>query len=210
MNCNIFPDLKPGKWIKINLNEESKNANVNFADAKACTEWNLAILKKYNADYSYGGFLEDRSNVWQNTYLKENGTFIHLGVDYFVPTGTNVSLPRPGKLIHIMDDKDQNWGWGRRLTFRLETNKNEKPIVLIYGHLASDITCALGKNYEQGHIVGRIGTIEENGGWFPHLHVQIMRNRLVTQYRSLSEIDGYGTGINNSYIIDPETVIKIN
>ena len=94
-----------------------------------------ALLDAYHSrvgiDYSYGGWLEDRSTVWSGTYLDETRSFTHLGVDLNAPTGTPIATDHHGSVIRIDDDHPEEGGWGPRILFRLR----DAPIILIYAHL---------------------------------------------------------------------------
>ena len=99
---NIFPNLKPGKWIRLDLNEKSKTANdtsLDLTNPKLCKYWISTLNFREKARYSFGGFLEDRSNLWKDIdYLKSSNAFTHLGVDYTVPVGAEVAIPARGEV----------------------------------------------------------------------------------------------------------------
>lgn len=50
----------------------------------------------------------------------------------------------------------------------------------LYGHLTKDSLANMreGKTVKKGDVVGRVGSIAENGGWPPHLHFQIITDLL--------------------------------
>lgn len=189
----LFPSLK-GSWGKLDFGKESLAVTDEpnpFLDPKFCGEWAEKLHKRDGIDFSYGGYLEDRSNLWRGHYMKPDHAW-HLGIDYNVPVGTPIHLPFNAPLIASVMDRDQNGGWGGKLIFK----RLDK--FLIIGHLAKEgLAAKVGMNYSAGSIVGRIGATEENGNWFPHLHVQGVAGR-----NEPREVDGYGklySGIEADY-----------
>jgi murein DD-endopeptidase MepM/ murein hydrolase activator NlpD len=203
---NIFPSLK-GKWVNINLDEESKNTQLDLSDPLVCSNWISDLHRSLDADYSYGGFLEDRTHIWRFHPSEKSKSLIHLGVDYNVPSNTPVSLPMDAKVFHIMKDPRNSRGWGGRVIFLLDDGN-----YLLYGHLKQDISLKSGQLCAKGDIVGTVGEINENGNWFPHLHVQLMDPDFISYFASrLNSIDGY-LPIDHpllKYVIDPKKVITI-
>src|SRR3954470_6119082 len=61
-----------------------------------------ALFRYDRRDWTtYGGYGEDRRNIWDKTYLKETKQFIHLGVDIQMPKGTEVIAPFDAQLIDV-------------------------------------------------------------------------------------------------------------
>ena len=48
---------------------------------------------------------------------------------------------------------------------------------VLYGHLGSEVldSWTIGQSFAKGSILARIGDENENGGWAPHVHVQMSR-----------------------------------
>jgi hypothetical protein len=200
-----FPNLL-GKCAVINLNEESKKVSLNLNDPKICEKWIQELHRQKNVRYSYGGFLENRSDFLRDSYNKEHNLFIHLGVDYNVPAGTEVALTEESVLADIFEDSDQNGGWGKRAIFRILNGQS----YLIYGHLKRNSELKLGKIYKPGEIIGVVGDSNENGGWWPHLHIQFVTRKFILAHKpDFNRIDGYAA--ENSPLINevmnPEFII---
>lgn len=183
----IFPKLKEGKWAEINLNEESKKVDRDLSKIEECKKWIKLISKEKGIDYIFGGFKENRSNLWKNHYNAQSEKFIHLGMDFTVPNGTIVSIPEKGRLIYIRDDEDSFGGWGREIIWELESGN-----YLLIGHLSKEEEKEIvGKIQESGTIIGKVGDSNENGGWWPHLHVQLMEKEFIENHKKMEDIDGY-------------------
>jgi murein DD-endopeptidase MepM/ murein hydrolase activator NlpD len=186
----LFPHLKEGIFGYINQNEESLlEQAVNFTDPAEFGRWIRMLHRDKGFDYSYGGFLEDRSNLWKAHYMKDSHSFMHLGVDYYVPEGTEVALPLDGTIAHVMADKDQNGGWGGRVLMQLKHNRE---LFALFGHLAHNLYVSAGDSCNEAKIIGKVAGHKDNGGWYPHLHLQIMDSSFVKKYQdNLDSIDGY-------------------
>ena len=217
---HLFPTLLPENWGYLNLNDEAQksiaqNYNLDFTNPNSCNAWIEKLHREKGIKYSYGGFLEERSTLWKEHYQKETGAFVHLGVDYNVPANTFVTLPCDGVVVDVMHDKDQFGGWGGRIMWKLQTSNalslSSSSLYLIYGHLGQPIFPEVGKQYRKGEIVGRIGESFENGGWHPHLHVQVMDEEFIKYFSYLKSIDGYlpQGHVLLSHIYDPERVFRV-
>ena len=182
----LFPGLE-GDWSKLNVDDIAVDAckllNIGpndpnpFLDPETVDNWMGFVHKLLRCDYSYGGYLEDRSTLWRGDYQKP-GELIHLGVDFNVSEGVVVTMPTWGKLVHSFNDPDQNGGWGGKLIFECKQG------YLLFGHL-KDIPNDIGTKYSPGHKIGVVAEAECNGGWGPHLHLQLMRE-------FNPDVDGYG------------------
>ncbi len=178
---SLFPQLL-GKWEpNILLNEYfslvQKYVKYNpFLEVNLAQEWINLLHKTYGVDYSYGGYLENREQLLTNTYLNP-GERIHLGVDYWVPEGTEVFLPVNAQLVYSGHDGDDDGGWGGKLVFHY------KDLYFILGHLDNLVT-EIGYTYTKCRV-GVVAGVDRSGGWIPHLHVQCMRKPDYT-------VDGYG------------------
>lgn len=155
-----------------------------------------AMMDRYHAelklDWSYGGWLENRKDIWAGTYLRELGLWIHLGLDLNVPAGTTVSAVAAGEIVYEGTDAPLVGGWGQhviqKIQYRGETH------ALIYAHLAKRrVHGPLQRPVAKGAVLGHVGSPQENGGWFPHLHLQLFSDiEGVTDWAAFSrDMDGY-------------------
>lgn len=175
----LFPQFEPYNWAYLDLDYHSRDVVGEpnpLIDPAKCQEWIDGLHKEFHVERSYGGYLENRSNVWRGWYQKP-GEFFHLGIDYNVPAGTLVHMPVPGVLVHSEIDPDTVCGWGGKVIFRV------KDMYLVVGHL-KDIVTEM-REYATGEIIGRVAPWPENGNTFHHVHVQAMKHFDPTA-------DGYG------------------
>ena len=103
---------------------------------------------------------------------------VHLGVDLFVEPGMMVHAPVPG-VVHDSGASQSALGYGPMVVLRHETDDGTVFFTL-YGHLDPEALalCPPGRAVAPGAQLGRIGTSDVNGGWTPHLHVQIIMDLL--------------------------------
>jgi murein DD-endopeptidase MepM/ murein hydrolase activator NlpD len=184
----LFPQLRQYTWKEINLNEEAKSLPVDkpnpLLDAGYCQEWVYERILKHSCSYCYGGYLEDRSVLWRGHYQKA-GHAIHLGTDFTVIAGTYVYAPFSGKVVHCFHDDDTEGGWGGRIIVEHAGG------FCLFGHL-SHLELRVGQEIHKGGIFAKVGTKEENGNWFPHLHIQGISPRMLHLHsEDLRTIDGY-------------------
>lgn len=122
------------------------------------------------------GYGEDRSLYTQTLFAKpgEEPRTVHLGLDIFAAAGAPVFAPMDGRL-HSFNDNAQAGDYGP--TIILEHAPMPGVVFhTLYGHLsrASIAELAAGQAFAAGSPLGKLGAREENGGWTPHLHFQII------------------------------------
>jgi 4-aminobutyrate aminotransferase-like enzyme/Ser/Thr protein kinase RdoA (MazF antagonist) len=103
---------------------------------------------------------------------------VHLGVDLYMEPGSAVTAPLEGT-VHSLRDNDAPLDYGS--TVILEHNPaGGVAFYTLYGHLSRNSLAGLhqGQTLKKGETVGWIGSSEENGGWPPHLHFQIVSDLL--------------------------------
>ncbi len=98
---------------------------------------------------------------------------VHLGIDVFLPAGTPVRAPLEGS-VHSVEICAGPLDYGAVVTLRHDDGA-VGPFFTLYGHLAHDVTRSLspGQRVSAGEVIARLGAVEENGGWTPHLHFQL-------------------------------------
>lgn len=215
----IFPRLKDKTFGYVNLNLEASEwlANKKFVEDKnplldpvICQQMVDDVHRKYHLDFSYGGWMEDRSLLWRGSYLESKKNFIHLGIDLNVPAGTEIALGFDVEIVKVDDDYPEDGGWGPRITVR----HLSQPVYLIYAHLGREIKQQVGDKVRAGEVFARVGEPPFNGNWFPHLHVQTISPEYFAELEknnSWGQLDGYGSlndlTINAARFKDPTQYI---
>lgn len=203
----LFPTFAREKFAPVNLDSEARlwaaeNTALFAKDGEnplRLTENNTRLVdwvhKKYDVRASFGGYLEDRSFLWKDTYLSASGSFIHAGVDINLPAGTPIRLPFDGTILRTDDDTPELWGWGPRvfvLPRHQEILNPRESFVLILAHLSTP-RVRPGEIARAGTHLADVGTPPDNGGWFPHIHLQALRRDFFDELNSsgFEALDGY-------------------
>lgn len=119
-----------------------------------------------------GGYGEHRI-LYRDKALFGQERFVHLGVDIWLPVGTAVRLPLGGKVHGFAYNEGRgNYGATIIMAHQLEG----VVFYSLYGHLSLQSLKSLSeeKEIKAGEVFANIGDLEENGGWAPHLHFQLI------------------------------------
>ncbi len=157
-------------------------------DPAICEEFVAWVHKKHNAAWSFGGYLEDRTQLWRGSYLDPAGSAIHAAIDVNVPAGTPVRAGVSGSVVLADSDAPLVGGWGSHII----VEPDEFPFVFLFGHLGPDLP-SVGEKVIPEAIIGSIGASPHNGVWFAHLHFQVVaREEFYNRYHaSTKTMDGY-------------------
>lgn len=99
---------------------------------------------------------------------------IHLGIDLFVAPGTAVYAPLEG-VVHALANNTRELDYGPVVILRHVTSDRQEFFTL-YGHLTRETLRQLrvGQAIARGEKFARAGATQENGGWPPHVHFQVI------------------------------------
>lgn len=169
--------LDASTYIPIDLSSSSKLLkNINISDPLKMDVFMNDFLTKNNKKVAYGGYIEKRNLYDRSDYFNgDSKRNIHLGIDLWCPTRTNVLTPLKGK-IHSFANNLNFGDYGP--TIILEHELDNIVFYTLYGHLSIDSLTDLkkGKQVKKGETIAQLGNHEENGNYAPHLHFQIIEN----------------------------------
>ena len=99
---------------------------------------------------------------------------IHIGLDLFAAAGTAVFAPLAG-VVHACADNNARQDYGPVIILRHATDDGTEFFTL-YGHLSRESLDRLtvGRAVAAGEQIATLGSAEVNGGWSPHLHLQLV------------------------------------
>lgn len=99
---------------------------------------------------------------------------VHLGLDLFASPGTPVHAPLAGTVLAVTDN-DRPLDYGPTVILH-HTTPDGTGFHTLYGHLdrATLDHLAPGDRVASGDVIGWLGDASVNGGWPPHLHLQVM------------------------------------
>ena len=103
---------------------------------------------------------------------------IHIGLDLFAAVGTPVFTPLDGELYAWADNRSA-LDYGPVIILRHQTDDGTEFFTL-YGHLSRKSLDKLtaGRAVKAGERIATLGPAAVNGGWTPHLHLQIITDLL--------------------------------
>ena len=133
-----------------------------------------AQMKALNAEVSWGRYNEERF-IYQDTehFADRQQNTLHLGVDLGVPAGIAVCAPLEAEVYSVQNNNQQG-DYGPTVILKHTTAQGV--FHTLYGHLGQNCLSQLrvGQKLQGGEAFAQIGTTQENGGWPPHLHFQIV------------------------------------
>lgn len=180
----LFPSIATNESHHLDLSVSSKwighQEDFNNLDL---FEYKINRLQKEHPNKIIaGGYLEPRALYTSEAFDKvgNSGTdsrTIHLGVDFWLPSGTPVHALLDGEVVIAVNDAGYK-DYGGLVILKHQTDQFE--FYTLYGHLsvASAKAHQVGDYIKKGEQLGALGTSEENGNWVPHLHFQVMLSLL--------------------------------
>ena len=125
--------------------------------------------------WSIGRYGEQRGIYTQALFLGDGeARSVHLGVDLGGPVGVAVHAFAPGRVVYA-DFLSADGDYGHALVCHHELRAQNTACYVLLGHLskASLARSPVGRTFEAGEVLGWLGDASENGGWPPHVHVQL-------------------------------------
>ncbi|WP_168797456.1 aminotransferase class III-fold pyridoxal phosphate-dependent enzyme [Neolewinella litorea] len=175
-----------GRLVPIDLGVGSRQLglNRNFEQLPAFVKHMRRVLEDLDADIGVGGYGEVRPVYTTDAFAGEGNSgprwrSVHLGLDFWArDSGGTVFAPIDGTVRHCGIDPTPG-GYGGTLIL------SHEPIPgltfhSLFGHLspASIAHFPAGTQVQRGQAIARLGGSDENGGWPPHLHFQLMLDLL--------------------------------
>lgn len=202
----VFPMLG-GSWDYANLGERADAAWGGMPadvpspclEPEACGNWIKTIAESLGVDRVWGGYGERRKTLWKG-YYEDAPVVIHLGLDFNgLPPGCPVAVPGAVRVANSWGDPSEHNGWGGRLIMEM-AERWRGTRYLLYGHLDPRLLPHVGEAFLAGEVVGVIAPSRFNGGWDPHLHVQLVSDAMFEAYRGrLEDLDGYYLADDDGY-----------
>ena len=144
--------------------------------------WLEQEFARFDARFAIGLYGEDR-DVYKGPQFRSPASpearSQHLGVDIFIRAGSRLYAPLPGRVLSVVDNAAP-YDYGPTVILEHQAGPDGPLFWTLYGHLSRETlgTITAGQPVEAGQLIGFIGDHTVNGGWSPHLHFQIMTDRL--------------------------------
>ena len=184
-NCaDLFPTFNKKEIHHIDLSVSSKW--IGHQHEIGDLEWFQFKINRLQSQHLNkviaGGYLEPRSIYTSSAYdkLGNNGResrTIHLGIDFWFPSGTPVHALFDGEVVTAVNDAgNKEYGGLVILKHKVE----DFDFFTLYGHntVQSALKHQIGDIIKKGDKISELGNYPENGNWAPHLHFQVMLSML--------------------------------
>ena len=178
----------------------SKNGLDSYINAKLKTGDRIGV----------GLYDEDRE-IYRRSSLFDANTeprTVHLGMDLIIPAYTEVFAPLDAR-VHSFQNNNQFGDYGP--TIILEHNFDDIKFYTLYGHLSLSSLRDIKKNQKirAGERIATIGKKSENGGWFEHLHFQI----IIDMFGKEGDYPGVAKKSERDYYLtlcpDPNLILQV-
>lgn len=180
LHQDIYPvlgrDFKEDDYLDLDLsvnNDEIRALDV----VEGLDEYINSKLRLAGKQVAIGGYKEERDFYWSSPLFKselEKRT-IHLGIDLWTKPMQSIYAPVDG-IVHSVKYNNLPLDYG--YTVLLKHSIGGFTFYALYGHLSDKgmDRLALGQRVSQGEIFAFVGHPDTNGGWAPHLHLQIIKD----------------------------------
>ena len=184
---NIYPlfgDLLKGQPHVFDFSSKNpKTLDYNLNNFQEFNEDIFNELKHSGKKWGIGKYLEERKNILRGSINIINEKRIyHLGLDIIVPYNSVVFCPLDGT-VYKLGKETQKGNYGGYLVIKHEIK--DQTFYSLYGHLKTPHKVQLGQELVAGQELGKIGKESDSGGWFCHLHLQIITQKAM--YEGYSE-----------------------
>ena len=174
---------EPSIVLDLSISSPILSGDTRLNDEPHVTERVFGLMREANVRVSIGRYDEPRLLYVAPSFagdgrLTDEHRTIHIGLDLFADAGTPVFAPLTG-VVHAMVDNDRPQDYGPVIVLRHETNQGDEFFTL-YGHLSRESLSRgrVGQSVDAGDQIATLGSADVNGGWTPHLHLQIITDLL--------------------------------
>ncbi len=133
-------------------------------------------IEREGAEFALGLYREDRTIYRAPQFDLGDGRrrSLHMAVDLWLAAGTPVFAALDG-VVAVVADNQAPLDFGGLVLLEHETDEGV-PFWTLYGHLDPESIAGLaaGDAVAAGAQIARLGDVGVNGGWPPHLHLQLL------------------------------------
>ena len=182
----VEPDLRVDSVVVLDLSFGSRELGdlTELSDVEAFTQKLFGRLKAAGASVGVGRYNEARP-IYTSELFKAQGNdgaewrTVHLGLDLFMKAGSPIFAPIAGRIYSFCNNAGL-LDYGPTIILEHTVASGSLTFFTLYGHLSEDSLEGLyhGMPVKQGERIASIGDYPINGGWPPHLHLQIIVDML--------------------------------
>lgn len=125
--------------------------------------------------FGVGKYNEHRPNMYKGDLFEQDARTVHVGIDIGCPAETPIHAFETGRIVH-QGYNPEPFDYGHVMVTEHQ-QINGQTVWVLWGHLSKKSISrrTIGTSFEKGDILGWVGDKSENGGWNPHLHIQLSR-----------------------------------
>lgn len=182
-NTDIFPlfgdYLKGEPYVFDFSSSNPKTLEYNLTDFDVFDQMIFEELYASSAQWGIGRYLEERKNLLRlYSNIIQEKRYYHLGLDIVVPYDIPMYAPLNAEVYKI-GKETQIGNYGGFVI--LKHCVNQVTFYSFYGHLKTPHSISEGDQIKAGQEFARIGKESDSGGWFCHVHLQILTERAVDE-----------------------------
>ncbi len=123
--------------------------------------------------FGIGKYNEHRPGMYTGELFETEARTIHMGIDIGAPVHTPIYAFDNGRILH-QGFNPEPFDYGHVIVTE-HTDEIGNPFWVLLGHLSKSSVghLATGTLFKKGDVVAWVGPKSENGGWNPHLHIQL-------------------------------------
>ena len=176
----LFGELLKGDPYVFDFSSKNpKTLNYNLNNFQEFNEDIFNELKNSGKKWGIGKYLEERENILRGSINIINEKRIyHLGLDIIVTYNSVVFCPLDG-YVYKLGKETQKGNYGGYLVLKHQVNN--QAFYSLYGHLKTPHKVQIGQELVAGQELGKIGKESDSGGWFCHLHLQIITQKAMNE-----------------------------
>jgi len=176
----LFGDLIKGDPHLFDFSSDNpKTLQYDAHDFKTFNDLIFLELKNSGKRWGVGKYLEERKNVLRNyPNIITEKRYYHLGLDIIVPYDTPMCSPLDATVYSVgKETRTGNYGGYLMLKHQIK----EVVFYSFYGHLKTPHLVKIGDKLNAGEVFSKIGRESDSGGWFCHVHFQILTQKAVDE-----------------------------
>lgn len=177
-NCAAIMDLELRNAPCLSLSVEACNVPQNPFELTALEARTIGDNVKDSLGVWLGYYNEPRLIYTDRAFRKgpwksSNRRTVHLGVDVFAPAATEIRAPLDA-LVSVVKNQPGSLDYGGMVVLEHTIPSGER-FYSLYGHLNPVVCDQLqpGQMLKAGEVFATLGSPVQNGGWAPHLHLQL-------------------------------------
>lgn len=174
----IDPSVGSDDYVIFNLSKTNPELlGVDLSNPFEVQSYIDKVITEGKGKVAFGGYLEVRDIYKRSCYFSsansDDERIIHIGMDIWAEKGTEVLAALDGT-VHSFANNQNDGDYGP--TIILEHEIGEVKFYTLYGHLTASSLANLeiGQFFEKGSKISEMGGTNENGGYAPHVHFQVI------------------------------------